>query len=1051
MVIGEKPKGTIKLMQLNAGRAMKTVAELRKLVDTEDLQVIALQEPYTVKGKVASFGRNVRIVSGEKKGETAWAALTIFDPRMVVMRMDQYCDSHIVCAQIDNGIIMAYVISGYFQYSHPIDGYLDRVGKIVRQLHGTKIIICLDSNAESPIWHSDELSTKGEALENFTVEHNLYVMNELNNPATYSSPSGESNIDVTLVSESLVRKTLRWQVQDGRVSSDHNVITFEIRGETNQISNDENTTMKKFVVGKANWEQFDRVFLRKIDTMETPNDEMGVIRLARKMRRALIEACRESMPTKGRTKACAKWWTPELNEAKKEVHRLRKKFQRLRKNRSQQVDQEIDKREYHTARRQYDCKIYATRVESWKTFMTEASMNPWGYAYKLSCNEVKSQQAINSIRTSSGETTDWKESAEVLLNNLFCYDEQEGETEDQINIRGAMMEGYEGPEDEEPITESEIGKIIKKMKNGKAPGWDRIEVLVVKRAWELNREAFTLLFNECWKFGIFPNEWKKSLVVTLLKADDKDKSDPSSYRPICLLPVLGKVMEGIILRRLKVDCDPRFSERQFGFRSGRSTEDALHKFMALQERNGKKYVLSLFLDISNAFNNLWWPAIVRALEKMGCSKQAITITKDYLRKRSVVFRTESGSIQREVNKGCPQGSLLGPTLWNTVFNELLEEFERNGIEVVGFADDVVVVVRGMTRKQLEKYGQKAIHLAESWCIKFKMKLSENKTEMMLCSGKLSTDRPPKIKLGGRQIVMVEEFTYLGVSLQYGINGLQGGSHVRKVSERSKIMFSALRRVAKRDWGLGYKSLRIIYKGLFLATTTYAVSVWEKIINRKDWAKLRSAQRHALIGVICSYRTVSTEAVEVVAGEFPIDLEARRRSVNYALRKGLAVEIGNRLLQVEPGDIRGKSNIRREVKRILIMEWQDRWMNSEKGRTTFEYLRSVKERIRRTWIEPNFYLSQMMTGHGNFAEKLTNLKLKEDPMCKCGNVDNSDHVLSDCKLFDEERRDLVSKLMDKGIQWPADKPQLLTKEAFPDFKEFVTKILKKKEELEHQEE
>lgn len=1006
MAIAEKYKGTIKVLQINAGRTAKVNAEIRDLVDIEELQVVAIQEPYTVRGKVASLGGSVRVVSGERMGEKAWSAVAIFDPSIVVMRLDQFCDSHVVCVQVDDGKTMAYVVSGYFQYSHPIEIYLDRVGRILRSLHGQKIIICLDANAKSTTWYSEELTDKGEALECFIMEHNLYVLNEADNPATYSSSIGESNIDVSLVSETAARNTVDWQVHEGWTSSDHNAITFKVTCDTRQMNGEANTPVTKFVVGKANWERFDMAFLRKIGTVEDPRDKTEVIGLARRIRRALVEACKESMPKKGKTKACARWWTPELTEKKKEVYRLRKRLQKMRKTRAQQGELDLVKRDYYKTRRQYDGTIYKTRTESWKSFITEASTNPWGYAYKLSCSKIKGQKAINSIRTSAGKTTDWRESAEELLNGLFCCDEQTDDSDDQADIREEMIERYEGPEDLEQITESEVGRVVKNLKNGKAPGWDMIEVVVVKRAWELNKDAFMALFRGCWRLGTFPNEWKKALVVTLLKAEDKDKADPSSYRPICLLPVLGKIMEGIILKRLKTDCDPRLSDKQFGFRAGKSTEDALQKFMLIQADGGEKYVLSVFLDISNAFSNLWWPAIIRALKRFGCSKQAINIMQDYLRRRFVVFRTESGSVQREVNKGCPQGSLLGPTLWNIVFNELLDEFEQNGVEVVGFADDVVMVIKGRTRKQLEKNGQRAIDIADKWCKKFKMKLSERKTEMMLCKGKLSIDRPPTIKMANKQIAFVEEFTYLGVTLQYGIMGLKAGGHVRRVSEKSRKMFSALKRVAKREWGLGYRSLRIIYNGLFLATTTYAASVWMNMVNKKDWLKLQSAQRYALIGVTCAYRTISLEAVQVIAGELPIDLETRRRNINYALRRGMTVREGNMSFQVEDGDTRGRNRVKREIKRILMREWQNRWMESEKGRITFGYFPDVEERTKRRWIEPNFYLSQMISGHGNFAEKLTSLKLRDDSMCNCGSIDNCDHVLMDCKLFDDERRDLI---------------------------------------------
>lgn len=233
-------------MQINAGREMKTVAEMRKVSESENIQVIALQEPYTDKGKVCSYGSNSRIVAGKKRGETAWAAIIVFDPSIVVMKMDHLSDSHIVCTQLDCGGTKTYLLSGYFQFSHPIDSYLERIGQIMRQFHVNKVIIWLDANAKSPSWYSVELSDEGEELENLIMEMNLYVVNEANNPKTYSSTVCEGNIDVTLVSEATLRTINGWKVHDGLISSDHNAITFELYEEVIQVSKRESTLVPKF-------------------------------------------------------------------------------------------------------------------------------------------------------------------------------------------------------------------------------------------------------------------------------------------------------------------------------------------------------------------------------------------------------------------------------------------------------------------------------------------------------------------------------------------------------------------------------------------------------------------------------------------------------------------------------------------------------------------------------------------------------------------------------------------------------------------------------------
>lgn len=184
---------------------------------------------------------------------------------------------------------------------------------------------------------------------------------------------------------------------------------------------------------------------------------------------------------------------------------------------------------------------------------------------------------------------------------------------------------------------------------------------------------------------------------------------------------------------------------------------------------------------------------------------------------------------------------------------------------------------------------------------------------------------------------MEEFKYLGVTFQHGIKGLKAGRHVEIASSKSKAMFAALKSVAKRDWGLRYRAFKIIYRGLFLPVTMYAVSVWKNLVNIKDWQKLKSAQRLALTGITSSYRTVSLDAVQVLAGEYPIDLVAKGRSAEYALRKSEDIRYGDIVFKADMNDKIKRSNIRRTIRSLLLEEWQERWTHSNKVRDTFDYL------------------------------------------------------------------------------------------------------------------
>lgn len=345
-----------------------------------------------------------------------------------------------------------------------------------------------------------------------------------------------------------------------------------------------------------------------------------------------------------------------------------------------------------------------------------------------------------------------------------------------------------------------------------------------------------------------------------MKAKNKDKTEISSYRPICLFPTLGKIPEGLILSRIKRRVDDTLTCAQFGFRPGMSTENAIIKLRSVVNEQDKKYSLGIFLDIKGAFNNLWWPDIIDSLRKIETPNEIITLIQDYLENRIAMIELEAGRVERKVDKGCPQGSLLGPVLWNLVFNNMLVTIQRAGFIVIAYADDGVIIISGDTRKTLEELGQKIVNIIDNWCKKHKMTLSKSKTVMMILKGKLDSGRPPTIYLQGSTIKNVEKFTYLGITFESGILGLKIGNHVSNIADKAKSMFNALRRVAKRDYGLSYKALKIIYTGVFVAIVGYASSAWKDMLNKKHWRKLVLAQRHVLIIVSRAYRTTSAEAL-----------------------------------------------------------------------------------------------------------------------------------------------------------------------------------------------
>ena len=120
------------------------------------------------------------------------------------------------------------------------------------------------------------------------------------------------------------------------------------------------------------------------------------------------------------------------------------------------------------------------------------------------------------------------------------------------------------------ISEKEVKEAIKSTPN-KAPG-DKVYAQHLKHHTPELITIITKIYNASLKLGYFPERWKQSVVTMILKPD-KDASLPTSYRPISLLPILGKVFERIMIVRITIFFYEKkiFNMYQAGFQKGKST------------------------------------------------------------------------------------------------------------------------------------------------------------------------------------------------------------------------------------------------------------------------------------------------------------------------------------------------------------------------------------------------------------------------------------------------------------------------------------------------
>ncbi|KAG8239029.1 hypothetical protein J437_LFUL018666 [Ladona fulva] len=167
--------------------------------------------------------------------------------------------------------------------------------------------------------------------------------------------------------------------------------------------------------------------------------------------------------------------------------------------------------------------------------------------------------------------------------------------------------GHRTSEKQKQLNSNEIEISIASLGKRKAPGIDSINAEILQKALEHFKEPIVRMYNRCFKKEIFPEQWKIGVVKVILKNADKDPSKIKSYRPICLLSVLGKAYEKMILKKLQDSIKITEEINQFGFTRNKSTIDVL---TFVQNRIGMhqcKYVLGIFVDIKecSCFEIVW--------------------------------------------------------------------------------------------------------------------------------------------------------------------------------------------------------------------------------------------------------------------------------------------------------------------------------------------------------------------------------------------------------------------------------------------------------------
>lgn len=386
-----------------------------------------------------------------------------------------------------------------------------------------------------------------------------------------------------------------------------------------------------------------------------------------------------------------------------------------------------------------------------------------------------------------------------------------------------------------PTDEQEIISLINKLDPNSSPGIDQINNKILKAVKSSIATPLVSIFNRSITSGYFPKTWKTAVVVPIYKGGAKN--DPGNYRPISLLGSISKLLERIVNERLMkyLEQNNYLSDSQFGFRRGKSTEDAVNlltNVVSTHLDNGSSCI-GVFLDLAKAFDTVSVPILLRKLEGFGIRGTALDWFTSYLTERNQCIRI--GHLVSEVQPvsfGVPQGSILGPTLFILYMNDICSVPVKNA-DIICYADDTALIFHDTSWEQVRLRTEDGMNLISQWLSKNLLTLNTAKTKF-LCFHKTIASSPPVIldqmkihscQGGNRRlcdcslIKKADFLRYLGVMID---DKLSFKEHITLMSSRVRKIIHVMKNLREAANG---RILKTVYLALCQSIINYCILAW----------------------------------------------------------------------------------------------------------------------------------------------------------------------------------------------------------------------------------
>ncbi|XP_072948356.1 uncharacterized protein [Epargyreus clarus] len=1011
----------------NLGRGYNSEQEFLKYISDKSYDIAFISEPYV------GSKNNMRNIQGYElhqftSDSRVKAAIAIRSGLGSAIGITKYSNTNVCTVQITHNSHKFFLVSVYIEPKSDDNNTLNFLDILFQHIDQSHAIICGDFNGWHPIWGSSTSNKRGREILNLIVSHNLTVCNEGSEPTfeAYTSDTVRTSIiDLTIASDITSSKIRNWKVNpEACPTSEHHAIDFTLDLNKNKLKPNKTQSTYRYNTTGADWNlvketlkqeievsSLDATVIKKLNISEL---DVYISSLTCKIQTACDTTLKRKRSKKIQT---IPWWNDELEHLKRKAVFLHHRLQDLKRKGKPLVNILAERQ---TAKETYRLALSKASSEHFRNFCSrQGKEDVWTLTNRLLKHSPQPSPPTTLNLGNSNFTNSSEESACALLDRFYPID-----TPDDLEIQKLIRlkaNTYPATDNEVDFTLEEVRDCMLSMDSHKAPGPDHLTADICSTFMDAFPEVITQIMNRCLHLSHFPTSWKKAFIKTVPKPNKIDYNDISSYRPIGLLDVFGKLLEKLIARRLiyHLNITSNLNQHQYGFREQRSTNDALAEAMK-QINNAKssgKLVIGVSLDIKGAFDHAWWPALMYRLHVTGCPLNIYKLIKSYISNRTVTLNYADASVDRYLSRGCIQGSVLGPIFWNIILDELLNSELPPTCHLQAYADDLLLIVSANSVSKIETDANDALKVITEWGRRVKLEFAASKTQAISFSAKAN-------KYGSKHDGLV--------GAAFVVYHPNGDSVTKKLKlHSSSSVFQAEMLAIQR--ACEYCVTKGIVDAVIFSDSLSALLEIQNINS----TNATTVQIHQHINRILNFGTIKFVWIKShvgLAGNEMADQAAKAAASQHK-----SCDFPKFPLSFV------KYQLKSEIDRLSDEIYQA----APKGAHTRLWcpnIGTIRELLKSTKL--TFQLTQILTGHGYHLHYLHRFKIVDSDKCPCdeNSTQSIDHLLKICPIFANSRQDHEFKCNMLNIE-PYNLTSLLTRDScIQSFVDFCTNIVNRLKEL-----